>query len=100
MRELFIYYRVRIADAPVALAAVQQLQTELRARHQGLQARLLQRPEPDHDLLTWMETYAIEPTARGITVEMQTDIEAHAKALLLPLIQGERHTEVFVACAS
>ena len=99
MRELFIYYRVRAVDAAAALAAVQRLHAELRERYPGLRARLLQRPETDQDLLTWMETYAIDPGTGSMDAAMQTHIEARASALL-PLIQGPRHTEVFTTCVS
>ena len=99
MRELFIYYRVRAGDAPAALRVVQSLQADLRARHPQLRTRLLQRPETDQDLQTWMETYATEPTAGGIDADLQADIEASSGAMLT-LIQGLRHTEVFIACAS
>jgi len=99
VRELFIYYRVRAGDAAAALAAVQRLHVELRERWPGLRARLLQRPETDEDLLTWMETYATDPGTGGIDAAMQAHIEARASALL-PLIQGLRHTEVFTACVS
>jgi hypothetical protein len=99
VRELFIYYRVRAGDAAAALAAVQRLHAELRERFPGLRARLLQRPETDQGLLTWMETYATDPGTGGIDAAMQTHIETRASALL-PLIQGARHTEAFTACAS
>ena len=99
MRELFIYYRVRASDAAAALRAVQRLQADLRARHPQLRTRLLQRPETDQDLQTWMETYATETSVGGIDAALQADIEASAAALLA-LIQGARHTEVFIACAS
>ena len=95
MNELFIYYRVRSADAPGAQAAVAQLQAQLRTRYPHLIARLLCRPIDDNGLQTWMETYAIE---NGITDAMQTDIEARASALLT-MLAGPRHTEVFVPCA-
>jgi hypothetical protein len=45
-----------------------------------------------------METYATHD-GEGITAALQARIEALALELL-PLIDGARHTEVFVACAS
>jgi len=99
MRELFIYYRVRPADAVAALAAVQRLHAQLRSNHAGLCARLLRRPDDDHELQTWMETYATDPPHDGISAELQAEIETGAGALA-PFIQGTRHTEVFIACAS
>jgi hypothetical protein len=100
MRELFVYYRVRPADAPAALAAVRQLHAQLRHAYPGLRARLLHRPDDDKDLQTWMETYQTDPTRDGMAADLQADIEARAHALLAPLLQGPRHTEVFIACAS
>ncbi len=95
MRELFIYYRVRRADALDAQAAVSQLQAQLRTRYPRLRTRLLRRPAEEHGSQTWMETYASDG---GISAQMQTDIEWTARALA-PFIDGPRHTEVFVACA-
>jgi hypothetical protein len=48
-----------------------------------------------------MEAYACDPrlVPAGVGPELQADIEARA-AVLLPLIDGGRHTEVFIACAS
>ena len=99
MRELFVYYRVRPADAVEALAAVRRLHAQLRSDRPGLCARLLRRTDDDHELQTWMETYATDPPHDGISAEWQADIEASAR-VLAPFIQGTRHTEVFIACAS
>jgi hypothetical protein len=100
MRELFVYYRVRASDAAAALASVQRLQALLSDRFPGLRARLLRRPDTaDHELQTWMETYATDPPRDGISAELQAAIEAEA-GMIAPLIQGTRHVEVFVACAS
>jgi len=96
MRELFIYYRVRAADAQAAQAAVSQLHAQLRATYPRLGARLLRRPADETGSQTWMETYA---SPDGITDAMQARIESGA-LMLAPLIDGPRHTEVFVACAS
>jgi hypothetical protein len=101
VRELFIYYRATIENASVLHAAALALQAELRARHPGLQARLLRRPEAVNGLHTWMETYA---APSGISDSLQGEIETVAHAKLAPLTAGARHTESFVessfACAS
>ena len=55
MRELFVYYRVRSAQASAALAAVQALQAALRDEVPGLAARVLRRPAEADGLQTWME---------------------------------------------
>jgi len=96
MRELFIYYRVRSGKALAAQDAVTQLQARLRTLSPRLIARLLRRPDEENELQTWMETYALD---NGITEAMQAHIEAEAVALL-PLIEGPRHVEAFVACVS
>ena len=96
MRELFIYYRVRAVDARELQAAVSQLHAQLRGIYTGLSARLLRRPAEENGRQTWMETYA---SPDGITDAMQSRIESEARALA-PLIDGPRHTEVFIACAS
>lgn len=97
MRELFVYYRVRADDAEAALVLVRGLQAALMARHPGLVARLLRRPEETLGLQTWMETYAM--AGSGIEPALQAAIDAQA-GTLTPLLDGPRHTEVFVACAS
>ncbi len=98
MRELFIYYRATQENASVVYAEVSRMQDELRARHPGLQARLLRRPEAADGLHTWMETYAAPSSPDGISAALQGEIEAAA----LPLAAwtaGQRHTEAFDACA-
>lgn len=99
MRELFIYYRATIENASVLHAAALALQSELQARHPGLQARLLRRPEASNGLHTWMETYAAPQSPQGITESLQAEIEAAAHTRLASLIAGLRHTESFVSCA-
>lgn len=101
MRELFIYYRVRCVDAAAARAAVLASQQHLCDRHPGLRARLLRRPEEADGLQTWMETYATDTMQdpAGITTALQADIEYGAQATL-HWVEGSRHTEVFIACAS
>ena len=101
MRELFIYYRSSVDRQAEVAEAVHAFQTRLRARHPQLQARLLRRPEVRDGRLTWMETYSI-PTMHspdGVSAELQQDIEAEA-ATLAGCIDGVRHTEMFLACAS
>lgn len=101
MPELFIYYRLDVADAPAAQAAVTVFQTGLRARHPWLKARLLRRPNATDGQETWMETYAADPAlnSTGITPTIAAQIE-QAAAALAPWLRGVRHTEVFLACAS
>ena len=115
MRELFIYYRIPVAKADEALAAVHTFQARLRVRHPGLVARLLRRSESEDSLQTWMEIYAFDPllsaspepvegpahpeVSKGVSAACQSDIESEARCLS-ELIAGVRHTESFVPCAS
>ena len=101
MRELYVYYRVPERDAVAAEAEANRLQSVLRARTPGLLTRLLRRPAASDGRWTWMEVYAmdagVEPA--GISESLQADIEREA-AERLTRIDGRRHVEVFVACAS
>jgi hypothetical protein len=94
MRELFIYYRLRSDVADAAQVAVRGFQEKLCERHPRLIARLLCRPDEGDDWQTWMETYS---TFEGINSELQAEIESAAD-VLLPMLNGPRHTEVFIAC--
>lgn len=101
MRELFIYYRSPEEHAPAVMAHVHEFQAQLRRDHPALLARLLRRPEVKIGLITWMETYTIDPMTSGPPLDdaLQARIEAHAQRSLRGLIEGDRHTEVFVPCA-
>lgn len=99
MRELFIYYRIRVAAAGLALKTVGAFQARLRVRHPGLSARLLCRPDEQDNTQTWMEIYSFELTENGVTSEIESEIATEANALA-PFLTGPRHTEVFVPCAS
>lgn len=101
MRELYVYYRVRAADAALAAVEVEALHAALRAAIPGLVARLLRRPDESGERQTWMETYAFDAArqAAGVDASMQARIEAEA-ARRLTRIDGPRHVEVFLECAS
>ena len=96
-RELFIYYRLAEANTAAAAALVRTFQARLRAAEPALAARLLRRPPAADGMATWMETYALDATQRpaGIDAALQAQIEAEA-APLRPLLDGTRHTEVFL----
>ena len=101
MREVFVYYRVRVADASAVHAAAQAMQARLRARHPGLIARLMRRADAPTGDETWMETYAVDPARapEGVSAALEAAIAVAAIALQ-PLLAGPRHAEVFIACAS
>lgn len=99
MRELFIYYRVRTEHRASLGGAVKGWHAQLMRRHPALKVRLLHRDQAPLD--TWMEIFSTDPqlAPHGIDAVLQATIEAEA-AVLARWIEGERHVEVFVACAS
>ena len=102
MRELLIYYRIRPDAAETATAAAMAMQERLRQQHPGLTARLLRR-QPDVDpepTLLEVYTYHRDGEPPGVTRAVEAEIAAAAIASLASFIAGERHTEVFVPCAS
>lgn len=100
MRELFIYYRSREEHASAVQARVLEFQARLRRDHPALLARLLRRPEVKSGLITWMETYSVDPMTTGPRLDeaLLRQIEVHAQCLS-DVVEGERHIEVFVPCA-
>jgi Domain of unknown function (DUF4936) len=100
MPELFIYYRVDLADSATLRRTVMAYQADLRAQFPWLHARLLRRPQATDGQETWMETYSADPAlnSAGITASVVTQIE-QAAAVLAPLLRGARHVEVFHPCA-
>lgn len=101
MRELFVYYRVRIGHEASAWSTVQTFQAALRQRWPGLATRLLRRPAEPGTAQTWMETYAMSPARFDADAKdsIDADCEQAIAAAARPLaasIDGARHTEVFV----
>ena len=97
MRELFVYYRIRDADAAAARGAVAAMQDTLRSSRPGLHARLLIRREDRGQ--TWMETYSTSAASSGIDAAFEALIEVHARDLA-SFIDGTRHVEAFDADAA
>jgi hypothetical protein len=95
VRELFIYYRVRLETVDAARAVVDRFQSELRAAHPGLITRHLRRTTVADESPTWMETYALPSQPGGVTSAIEVAVDAKA-ASLLPLLDGPRHAEVFL----
>lgn len=94
--QLYVYYRVRPADAPTLIKAVRELQAGWQAALPGLVCTLSQRTDNDADLLTLMETYAC---VQGVAKQWRRKIEHGAAEKLAAWLVGERHVEVFVPCA-
>jgi hypothetical protein len=92
--DLYVYYRVRAGDAASLLPRVRALQAQLAAAH-GVAPQLKRRPcnadgGPD-SLQTWMEVYPAATAGFADTLAQAAD----ASDLAL-LIEGPRHTEVFM----
>ena len=85
---LYVYYRVAEPALAATVHAAQALQAGLLARHPGLQAQLLRRPELQGGEVTLMEAYA-----GAITPALAAAI-AQAAAAISALPQP-RHVELF-----
>jgi hypothetical protein len=85
--DIYVYYRVRSEHAPALQTRVCTMQSKL-----GGRPRLMRRPEIKDGLQTWMEVYVDVPD----TFEARL-AEAVRSAELNTMIEGERHTERFVA---
>ena len=95
-RTIYVYYRVRLANAPVAVAAVRSFQAGLVVALPGLHCGLAQRAEQGGELLTLMEIYG-HPS--GLSAAWRLETETLAQTQLAPWTVGQRHVEVFEACA-
>ena len=81
MRELFVYYRVRVGSETIASNLVEAFQSGLKQSFPQLSARLLRRPPSPDDVQTWMEIYAVASGGGGVTPEIQQAIDTAALAL-------------------
>jgi hypothetical protein len=90
MIDLYIYYQVREELAPTVEPRVRAMQAALAASH-GVECQLKRRPDLAHGRQTWMEVYA------GAGPGFDTALEAAlGEAALMDMIEGKRHTEVFM----
>lgn len=94
--QLFFYYRVRAADAPLAIDAIRVAFVELKAALPGLACALSQRVDEAGEWRTLMEAYTHTP---GVSPAMRRAIEARLQNALAAWIVGERHAEAFEPCA-
>jgi hypothetical protein len=88
--DLYIYYKVKEADAASLQAAVVSMQTTL-AQRAGVAGQLKRRPESRDGLQTWMEVYSAAPEQFAAELD-----NAAAAAGLSRWISGARHSEVFM----
>jgi Domain of unknown function (DUF4936) len=88
--DLYIYYRVRVADTDVFRAKVAAMQDNL-ARQYGIRTALKRRPAEQDGMHTWMEVYL------GVAEDFETKLEQTVAASQLPaFIAGNRHVEQFL----
>jgi hypothetical protein len=92
--DLYIYYRVACEREQQLRDRASAMQSLLSKRH-GVAAELKRRPDAKNGQHTWMEVYrAVPPEFDAILTH------AVAEAGLQALIDGERHTEVFMDVSS
>lgn len=89
MIDLYVYYKVRDADAAGLAPRVRALQADVAARH-AVQPQLKRRPEARDGLQTWMEVYP------GVGAAFPALLDAAVRtADLAGLIDGPRRAEIF-----
>jgi len=91
--DLYVYYKVKDADAAALQPAVAAMQAALAQRH-GVAYQLKRRPDSKDGVQTWMEVYAATP--QGFLAALDS---AAAQAGLSAWTAGPRHTEVFTDIA-
>lgn len=89
--DYYIYYRVRDAQAALLVVKLLPMQAVLQQQFQ-IETALKRRPELQNGCQTWMEIYLGAPDAFDAALA-----EAAATAGVAPYIEGERHTERFMA---
>lgn len=88
--ELYVYYRARCEVSQQIQAAVRAMQATLSNEHK-VHTSLKRRPDSRDGRYTWMEVYT--DAAGDFQAALEKAVEA---ASIEHLIDGERHTEVFV----
>jgi hypothetical protein len=92
--DLYIYYRVPVANAAALQAQVVAMQQCI-SRECDIVAQLKRRPEAKDGMHTWMEIYhAVPPDFDAVLAR------AVSQARLMALIDNERHTEFFLDCST
>lgn len=90
MNDLYIYYKVRATNADQLEMRLRILQAEVGALT-GIYGAIKRRPEAKDGVQTWMEVYAATPDGFAAVLA-----EAEREADIAGLIDGPRHTEVFM----
>ncbi|MDO9421191.1 MAG: DUF4936 family protein [Herminiimonas sp.] len=88
--DLYVYYRVQVADAAVFLTKITEMQDNL-SREYGVRTALKRRPEEQDGLHTWMEVYL--EVAEGFEATLEQTV---ASSQLPSMIAGKRHVEHFL----
>ncbi len=90
MNDLYIYYKVRNSNADQLEMRLRIMQAEVGAIT-GVYGEIKRRPEAKDGVQTWMEVYpGTGPAFPGILADAERD------AALAELIDGDRHTEIFM----
>lgn len=89
--DLYIYYRVRVADAEAFQAKIAAMQDNF-ARQYGIATALKRRPVEQDGMHTWMEVYL--GVAEDFAVKLEQAVAADHQ--LSSFIDGKRHTEYFL----
>lgn len=92
--DLYIYYRVHANNVDALRGRALSMQGSI-ARECGIVCELKRRPEEKDGRQTWMEVYHSVPAGFEATLG-----SALAQAGLAALIDGPRHTEIFVDVSS
>lgn len=87
---LYVYFKVGRAQHEALAPRVRAFQAALQVQWPGLACELLQRPEANLGVETWMETYRRDT---GLSDELVVAIETAAQAAELP---APRHAERFI----
>lgn len=89
MNDLYVYYKVRAAQADQLEMHLRIMQAELGAST-GVYGDVKRRPEAKDGVQTWMESYLATPA--GFEAALDSAVR---EAGLASLIDGERHVELF-----
>ncbi|MPS30371.1 DUF4936 family protein [Pigmentiphaga sp.] len=91
MHNLYVYYKLPVAQRAAALAPARQVLEAGRAW--SARVALLARPTPDNGMATWMEVYEDVSDIPGLEAALAEAVQASG---LAPLLPAPRRSEVFV----